>query len=72
MLVLRSDEMRQMRLQRLSDATCDDLVTFRGRFYAIFFIGDVFTFDHHFLELTPLKPLELLNLLFMQFSGSFW
>ena len=50
-----------MRLQRLSDATCDDLVTFSGRFYAIFLNGDVFAFDPHFLELTPLKPLELLN-----------
>ncbi|CAF2279748.1 unnamed protein product [Brassica napus] len=52
---------QNMRLQRLSDATCDDLVTFSGRFYAIFLNGDVFAFDPHFLELTPLKPLELLN-----------
>ncbi|KAG2286281.1 hypothetical protein Bca52824_045885 [Brassica carinata] len=61
LMVLRSNEMRWRRFQTLSTATCDDLVTFRGRFYALFVNGDVFGFDPHFLELTPRVRLELLN-----------
>ncbi|XP_013633256.1 PREDICTED: F-box/kelch-repeat protein At1g64840-like [Brassica oleracea var. oleracea] len=61
LMVLRSNEMRWRRFQTLSTATCDDLVTFRGRFYALFVNGDVSGFDPHFLELTPLVRLELLN-----------
>ncbi|KAG2308256.1 hypothetical protein Bca52824_028004 [Brassica carinata] len=58
MFVFRSAEMRWRRLQPFTDATCEELVTFRGRFNAIFVDGDVFGFDPHFLELYPLVRLE--------------
>ncbi|KAF8053056.1 hypothetical protein N665_1469s0007 [Sinapis alba] len=58
LMVLRSNEMRWRRFQTLSSDTCDDLVTFRGRFYTLFVNGDVFGFDPHFLELFPLVRLE--------------
>ena len=59
LMVLRSNEMRWRRFQTLSVHPCDDLVTFRGRFYALFRYGDVFGFDPHFLELYPLVRFEL-------------
>ncbi|KAG2308257.1 hypothetical protein Bca4012_082678 [Brassica carinata] len=58
LMVLRGNEMRWRRFQTLSVHPCDDLVTFRGRFNAIFVDGDVFGFDPHFLELYPLVRLE--------------
>ncbi|CAF1861711.1 unnamed protein product [Brassica oleracea var. botrytis] len=63
LLVYRSTEMRWRRLhtQPFTTATCEELFTFRGKFYAIFISGDVFAFDPHFLGLTTLKPLELPN-----------
>ncbi|CAF1861743.1 unnamed protein product [Brassica napus] len=61
MFVFRSAEMRWRRLQPFTDATCEELFTFTGKFCAIFISGEVFAFDPHFLELTPLKPLELPN-----------
>ncbi|XP_056864233.1 F-box/kelch-repeat protein At1g64840-like [Raphanus sativus] len=59
LMVLRNNEMRWRRFQTLSMHPCDDLVTFRGRFYALFVDGDVFGFDPHFLELYPLVRLKL-------------
>ncbi|CDY54221.1 BnaA04g28250D [Brassica napus] len=63
LLVYRSTEMRWRRLhtQPFTTATCEELFTFRGKFYAIFISGDFFAFDPHFLGLTTLKPLELPN-----------
>ncbi|XP_056862811.1 F-box/kelch-repeat protein At1g64840-like isoform X2 [Raphanus sativus] len=61
LFVLRSSEMKWRRLQPFTMATCEELFTFRGKFYAIFINGDVFAFDPHFQGLTHLKPLELPN-----------
>ena len=43
--VVRSAEMRWMQLKKTSNASCSDLVTFRGRFYAAFLNLDIFIFD---------------------------
>ncbi|CAA0370723.1 unnamed protein product [Arabidopsis thaliana] len=55
-LVLRSTEMRWIRLEKPSTASCKELFTFRGRFYATFFNGDKFVIDPSSLEATPLTP----------------
>ncbi|KAG7567861.1 hypothetical protein ISN45_Aa04g006990 [Arabidopsis thaliana x Arabidopsis arenosa] len=56
--VLRSTEMRWMKLKVTSDASCSDLVAFRGRFYAAFLNGDIFIFDPYSMQRTPLVPSE--------------
>ncbi|CAN7017923.1 unnamed protein product [Brassica oleracea var. botrytis] len=56
LLVLRSSEMRWMRLKETSDASCCHLVAFRGRFYAIFLSGDLYIFDPYSLKRTPFSP----------------
>ncbi|CAA7013908.1 unnamed protein product [Microthlaspi erraticum] len=56
LFVLTSAEMRWMRLKRFSVASCKDLVTFRGRFYATFMNGDIFVIDPYSLEATTLLP----------------
>ncbi|ESQ46477.1 hypothetical protein EUTSA_v10000199mg [Eutrema salsugineum] len=62
LFVLRSVEMRWTRLERVSTATCKDIVTFRGRFYVVFLSGEVFVFDPYSLEPTPLTmPMELVD-----------
>ncbi|XP_010429460.1 PREDICTED: F-box/kelch-repeat protein At1g64840-like [Camelina sativa] len=61
MLVLRSADMRWMRLEKTSRADCKDIVTFRGKFYAVFINGDVFVIDPYTLEATLLMPSERLN-----------
>ncbi|KAL1221454.1 F-box/kelch-repeat protein [Cardamine amara subsp. amara] len=67
LFVFRSAEMRWMRLQQISVATCYEVATFRGRFYAVFLNGDIFVIDPHSLEVTPLRhsqPLISFNHLF--------
>ncbi|EOA28603.1 hypothetical protein CARUB_v10024823mg [Capsella rubella] len=62
LLVLRSSEMRWMWLKDVSDATCKDLVTFRGKFYASFLNGDIVVIDPYSLEVfLPLMPSQPLN-----------
>ncbi|KAL1204549.1 F-box/kelch-repeat protein [Cardamine amara subsp. amara] len=61
LLVLRSTEMRWIRLPRLSSGTCSEIGTFRGKFYIAFLGQDIFIFDPYTLEVTPVRPLELLN-----------
>ncbi|ESQ46473.1 hypothetical protein EUTSA_v10000198mg [Eutrema salsugineum] len=56
LLMLRSDEMRWMCLKETSEASCVDLVSFRGRFYATFLNGDIFAFDPYSLIRTPMMP----------------
>ncbi|CAF1861749.1 unnamed protein product [Brassica oleracea] len=48
LMVLRSNEMRWRRFQTLSVHPCDDLVTFRGRFYALFSLRRRFRFRSSF------------------------
>ncbi|KAG7572073.1 hypothetical protein ISN44_As09g004710 [Arabidopsis suecica] len=59
--VLRSTEMRWMKLKVTSDASCSDLVAFRGRFYAAFLNGDIFIFDTYTMQRTPMMPSEPLR-----------
>ncbi|EFH57074.1 hypothetical protein ARALYDRAFT_901447 [Arabidopsis lyrata subsp. lyrata] len=59
--VFNTDEMRWMLLEKPSYASCSDLITFRGRFYAAFFNHGIFAIDPYSLEVTPLIPSELLN-----------
>ncbi|CAA7032985.1 unnamed protein product [Microthlaspi erraticum] len=62
LLVLRSLEMRWMWLKNISDASCSELVTFRGRFYAVFLDGKIIVFDPYPLKATPMfRPSELPN-----------
>ncbi|KAG7567600.1 F-box domain [Arabidopsis thaliana x Arabidopsis arenosa] len=61
LLMLRSTEMRWMLLEKYSIASCSDLITFRGRFYAAFLNHDIFVIDPYSLEATPLMPSELLD-----------
>ncbi|VVB08921.1 unnamed protein product [Arabis nemorensis] len=56
LLVLRSAEMRWMRVKKVSEASCSDLVAFRGKFYATFLNEDIFVYDPYTLIGTPLKP----------------
>ncbi|ESQ46472.1 hypothetical protein EUTSA_v10000675mg, partial [Eutrema salsugineum] len=58
---LRSSEMRWRRLEKTSRADCNDIVTFRGKFYVVFLNGDVFVIDPYSLEATPLRPSERLS-----------
>lgn len=55
-LALRSTEMRWSRVDDCSRADCSDIVTFRGKFYAVFINGDVFAIDPYTLKTTPLRP----------------
>ncbi|KAJ0260323.1 hypothetical protein HA466_0065420 [Hirschfeldia incana] len=55
-LALRSTEMIWRRVELCSRADCSDIVTFRGKFYAVFINGDVFAIDPYILETTPLRP----------------
>ncbi|CAL9233886.1 unnamed protein product [Arabidopsis halleri] len=61
LLMLRSTEMRWMLLEKYSIASCSDLITFRGMFYAAFLNHDIFVIDPYSLEATPLMPSELLD-----------
>ncbi|EOA28453.1 hypothetical protein CARUB_v10024662mg [Capsella rubella] len=61
LLVLRSAEMRWMRLENCAEADCKHIITFRGKFYAVFISGDVFVIDPYSLEATPLRPSERLT-----------
>ncbi|CAA7047921.1 unnamed protein product [Microthlaspi erraticum] len=46
--------MRWMWLKNMSDASCSGLVTFRGRFYAVFLDGDIIGIDPYSRKATPL------------------
>lgn len=62
LLELTSSVMKwRLRLQVSSNATCEDLVAFRGRFYAAFYNGDVLIFDPYSLVQTPLTPSQPLT-----------
>ncbi|CAA7033001.1 unnamed protein product [Microthlaspi erraticum] len=52
--VLTSSEMKWTRLGFISIAACKDVVSFRGRFYAVFRNGDTSVIDPYSLEATPL------------------
>ena len=56
LLVLRSSEMRWMRLKETSDASCCQIIAFRGRFYATFLSGPLYIFDPYSLKRTPFTP----------------
>ncbi|XP_010429466.1 PREDICTED: F-box/kelch-repeat protein At1g64840-like [Camelina sativa] len=56
LLVLSSTEMRWKRLMNIPDYPCTDLVTFRGRFYAVFFTGKIVSIDPYSLEVKNLMP----------------
>lgn len=58
-LALRSTETRWMEVDNCSRADCKDIVTFRGKFYAVFINGDVFAIDPYTLETTPLRPPDI-------------
>ncbi|CAH2061191.1 unnamed protein product, partial [Thlaspi arvense] len=62
LFVLRSAQMRWVRLQRASEAQCKGLVAFRGKFYATFINGDIFVIDPYSREATPLMPTPLMPL----------
>ncbi|CAL9233772.1 unnamed protein product [Arabidopsis halleri] len=53
-LVLTSAEMRWKKLENVPNATCFDIVTFRGRFYAQFLSGHIVVIDPYSLEVTLL------------------
>ncbi|EOA27126.1 hypothetical protein CARUB_v10023226mg [Capsella rubella] len=61
LLVLRSAEMKWMRVEKASRADCKHIVTFRGKFYAVFINGDVSVIDPYSLEATPLRPSDRLS-----------
>lgn len=61
LLVLRSSEMRWMKVKKTSIASCKGLVSFRGRFYVTFLNGDIYVFDPYSLEQTLLMPSEPLR-----------
>ncbi|CAA7033000.1 unnamed protein product [Microthlaspi erraticum] len=54
LFVLRSSEMKWARLEKPSVASCKNVLSFRGRFYAVFRNGDIFIIDPYSLEATPL------------------
>ncbi|XP_010472490.1 PREDICTED: F-box/kelch-repeat protein At1g64840-like [Camelina sativa] len=56
LLVLSITEMRWKRLMNIPDYLCTDLVTFRGRFYAVFFTGKIVSIDPYSLEVKNLMP----------------
>uniref|UniRef100_A0A1J3K3Z4 F-box/kelch-repeat protein n=1 Tax=Noccaea caerulescens TaxID=107243 RepID=A0A1J3K3Z4_NOCCA len=60
-LALRSTEMKWMRVEKPSKGGCKDIVTFRGKFYAVFINGDVCVIDPYSLEATSLMPSERLT-----------
>ncbi|EOA27268.1 hypothetical protein CARUB_v10023388mg [Capsella rubella] len=61
LLVLTSAEMRWKRLTTVPNYQCTDLVTFRGRFYAVFLTGEIVVIDPYSLEATPLMPSQPLR-----------
>ncbi|KAG7571985.1 hypothetical protein ISN44_As09g003820 [Arabidopsis suecica] len=57
LLVLESAKMRWRQLTNIPDSLCQDLVTFRGRFYATFFHSSkIVVIDPYSLEVTLLFP----------------
>ncbi|KAG7571989.1 F-box domain [Arabidopsis suecica] len=56
LLVLTSADMRWKQLQNIPIASCFDVVTFRGRFYASFYSNNIFVIDPYSLKVTPLFP----------------
>ncbi|XP_010429463.1 PREDICTED: F-box/kelch-repeat protein At1g64840-like [Camelina sativa] len=61
LLVLTSAEMRWKRLTNVPNYQCTDLVTYRGRFYAVFLTGKIVVIDPYSLEVTPLMPSQPLR-----------
>ncbi|EOA27221.1 hypothetical protein CARUB_v10023331mg [Capsella rubella] len=61
LLMLTSAEMRWMWLSNIPNASCSELVTFRGRFYLAFLNGDICVFDPCSLEATDLMPSQPLR-----------
>ncbi|KAG7637262.1 hypothetical protein ISN45_At02g018180 [Arabidopsis thaliana x Arabidopsis arenosa] len=67
LLVLTSAEMRWKQLENVPYTICVDIVTFRGRFYALFLSGQIVVIDPYSLEVTlllssPQDPRELRSL----------
>lgn len=60
-LALTSTDMRWVRVDNTSRADCKDIVTFRGKFYAVFINGDVSAIDPYTLETKPLTPPEIVG-----------
>ncbi|EOA28645.1 hypothetical protein CARUB_v10024867mg [Capsella rubella] len=48
-------------LKNTSNASCSDLVTFRGRFYAAYYNGDIFSFDPYSMQWSSMMPSEPLH-----------
>jgi len=70
LMALRSSEMKWMRVAKISKASCSDLVSFRGRFYAVFLDREIVVIDPYSLDVTPLMPLQSLrSLKFLVPSG---
>ncbi|EOA27273.1 hypothetical protein CARUB_v10023393mg [Capsella rubella] len=63
LLVLRSAEMRwkPLKCRSFVDLQCTHLVTFRGRFYAVFFTGIIVVIDPYSLQVTRLMPSQPLR-----------
>ncbi|CAH8367112.1 unnamed protein product [Eruca vesicaria subsp. sativa] len=61
LFMLRSCEMSWVQLKKLSDTSCEDIVPFRGKFYANLFNRDLFVIDPYSLDEIPLMPLQPLR-----------
>ncbi|XP_013637583.1 PREDICTED: F-box/kelch-repeat protein At1g64840-like isoform X1 [Brassica oleracea var. oleracea] len=57
----RSDEMRWIQLKKFSDASCEEIVPFRGKFYGTILNRDLFVIDPYSLDVTSLTPLQPLR-----------
>ncbi|CAH8367109.1 unnamed protein product [Eruca vesicaria subsp. sativa] len=53
--------MRWVKLKKFSDASYEDIVNFRGRFYVTTLNKDVFVIDPYSLDEIPLMPLQPLR-----------
>ncbi|CAL9233885.1 unnamed protein product [Arabidopsis halleri] len=58
LLALTSSEMRWKLVMDVPNTSCTELVTFRGRFYAAFLLGEVYVINPCSLEATSLMPSE--------------
>ncbi|CAH8263650.1 unnamed protein product [Arabidopsis lyrata] len=57
-----------MQLKKISNSSCHDLVTFRGRFYAVFLNGNMFVIDRYSLEVNDLGD----RVFFIGRLGNIW
>ncbi|XP_010472489.1 PREDICTED: F-box/kelch-repeat protein At1g64840-like [Camelina sativa] len=58
LVVFRSEETRWVRLGKITDTSCQKVLTFRGRFYAAYLNGDIFVIDPYSLEATLMNPAD--------------